>query len=156
MKYTRFLLVALLLSGATLTMTGCGSSKVTSTNNPVESAPPAAPTAVSMTTEDATSRDYLNWNPSASSDVVSYEVFRFADASSTTGGVLVGTVSSDQNYLLLPLVGEGVTEYYRVRAMNSNDVPSSYSTNCSADRTAWVGGDIQTDDPNGHGKEGVE
>ena len=156
MKYTRFLMVALFLSATTLTMTGCGSSKVTSTNNPVESAPPAAPTAVSMTTEDATSRDYLNWNPSASSDVVSYEVFRFADASSTTGGVLVGTVSSDQDFILLPLVGEGVTEYYRVRAVNSNDVPSSYSTNCSADRTAWVGGDIQIDGGDGHGKEGVE
>jgi len=155
-KYNRFLLVALILGATTLTMTGCGTSKVTSSNNPVESAPPAAPTAVSMTTEDATSRDYLNWNPSASSDVVSYEVFRFADASSTTGGVLVGTVSSDQDYILLPLVGEGVTEFYRVRAMNSNDVPSSYSTNCSADRTAWVGGDIQTDGANGHGKEGVE
>lgn len=156
MKYARFLLVALFLCATTLTMTGCGSSQVTSSNNPVDSSPPAAPTAVSMTTENATSRDFLNWNPSASSDVVNYEVFRFADASSTTGGVLVGTVSSDQDYLLLPLVGAGVTEFYRVRAVNSNDVPSSYSTNCSADRTAWVGGDIQTDGQNGAGKEGVE
>ena len=156
MKYTRFVMVALLWSAATVTMTGCGSSNVTSSTNPVDSAPPAAPTAVSMTTEVATSRDYLNWNPSASSNVVSYEVFRFADAASTTGGVLLGSVPSNQDYILLPLVGVGVTEFYRVRAVNSNDVPSSYSTNCSADRTAYEGGDIQIDGGNGHGKEGVQ
>jgi len=154
-KYTRFLAVALVLSAATLTMTGCGSSKVTSPNNPVESAPPAAPTSVIMTTEDATSRDYLNWNASASSDVVSYEVFRFADASSTTNGELVGTVGSDQVSIVLPLVGSDVTEFYRVRAVNSNDVSSAYSTNCSADRTAWAAGG-QMDDPNDHGKDGLE
>lgn len=153
MKYTRFLLVALLLSATPLTMTGCGSSKVASPNN-LESAPPAAPTSVSMTTEGATSRDYLNWNASASSDVVSYEVFRFANSTSTLDGDLVATLSSDQVTCLLPLVGTSVTEFYRVRAVNSNAIASSYSTNCNADRTAWTGGG-QPGGPDGHGKEGL-
>ena len=156
MKYTRFLLVALLLSATALTMTGCGSSNVVSPNSPTASAPPAAPTAVAMMTEPSTSRDYLNWNASASSDVVSYQIFRFSDASSTTNGALVGTIGSDQVSYLLPLVGASVTEFYRVRAVNSNDITSSYSTNCSADRTVWTGGGGQIDDPNGFGKEGLE
>lgn len=155
MKYNRFLLVALVLSTAALTMTSCGGSNVASPTNPVESAPPAAPTSVIMTTEDATSRDYLNWNASASSDVVSYQIFRFEDGTSTTNGELVANVPSDQVYIVLPLVSSSVTEYYRVRAVNSTDVPSSYSTNCSADRTAWTRGG-QPDDPNDHGKEGLE
>lgn len=155
MKYTRLLLVALFLSATTLTMTGCGGTNAVSPNTNVESAPPAAPSAVSMTTEGATNRDYLNWNASASSNVVSYQVYRFADASSTTNGVLVSTVPSDEQSILLPLVGSSVTEFYRVRAVNSNDVASAYSTNCSADRTAWSGGG-QTDDTDGRGKEGLE
>ncbi|MEO5989869.1 MAG: hypothetical protein ABIU54_04415 [Candidatus Eisenbacteria bacterium] len=148
MKYTRLLLVAIMLGASTLTIAGCGASKVLSPDNPIESAPPAAPTSVSMTTEDATSRDYLNWNASASSDVVSYEIFRFADGTVTTDGELVGTIASDQVSFLLPLVGSSVTEYYRVRAVNSNDITSAYSTNCDAERTAWTGGGGQIDDPN--------
>lgn len=153
MKYNRFILVALLLSASTLTMTGCfGTSKVAAPNNPVESAPPAAPASVSMVTENATGRDYLDWTPSASSDVASYQVFRFAD-SGTSNGELVATVSSDVNNMVLPLVGSSVTEYYRVRAVNSNDVASAYSPNCSADRTPFVNPGASDDPIQGRGKE---
>ncbi len=152
MKYTRFLLTALLLCATAMTMTSCGGSNVASPDDAVESAPPAAPGSVSMSTEAATGRDYLNWEPSASADVVGYQIFRFSTDSATTDGVLVGAVASDQVSAALPLVNSIVTEYYRVRARNSNDLVSSYSNNFTASRTAWDGEGVPSGSRNPNGR----
>jgi hypothetical protein len=132
----RHLFVTLLITALAASVTGCGSDP-TSPTSPIDMSPPAAPGNLQATTDAATGSEWLDWDPSASVNVARYEVYR----SDTPGGAatLVATVDGSDSDFLLPATVETVTEYYRVRAVGTNDVPSAFSSTVSVDRDGWDG-----------------
>ena len=129
----RHLLAALLLGAMAIPMVSCNSGS-TSPTNPIDLSPPQAPTNLHATSDASINRDWLVWDPSASANVSSYEIY-----SSPPGGssALVATVDASTSDYILPIVGQDGLEYYRVRAVGTNDVPSAFTSTVSVPRTGW-------------------
>ena len=136
MKSHRRLFVALVVSAMAISLVGCNSGG-TSATSPIDLSPPQAPTNLHSTTDPNISRDWLGWDLSASANVAGYEIY----SSSSVGGssTLVATVDASSSTYLLPIVGTEFTEYYRVRAIGTNNVPSAFTSTLGVDRSAWEG-----------------
>lgn len=136
MKSARYLCVALLLGAIATSLVGCNSGG-TSATSPIDLSPPQAPTHLRSTSDPSINRDWLEWDASASANVASYEVYR----SSTSGGAgsLVASVGASTTDIILPIVNSDGTEYYRVRAVGTNSVPSAFTSTLGVDRTGWTG-----------------
>ena len=136
MKSHRRLFVALVVSAMAISLAGCNSGG-TSATSPIDLSPPQAPTNLHSTTDPNISRDWLGWDLSASANVGGYEIY----SSSSVGGssTLVASVDASTSDLILPLVGQNDTEYYRVRAVGTNNVPSAFTSTLGVDRSAWEG-----------------
>ena len=136
MKSARHLSIALLLGAIATSLVGCnsGGSSVTS---PIDQSPPQAPTNLRSTSDPSINRDWLEWDASASANVSSYEVYK----SSTSGGTgsLVTSVDAGTTDIILPIVSADGTEYYRVRAIGTNSVPSAFTSSLGVDRSGWSG-----------------
>lgn len=154
MKYSRSILFALVMSAAIVSLTGCmGAKDVAGPTSGVDTSPPQPPSSLSVSNDAAAQRDFLNWSPSASANVATYEIFRYdSDPSGGATGTSVGVVSSDVTVWALPLVNSPRTEYYRVRGVNGSEVAGALSTSAVANRDAWQGGPhTPTGDPGGRG-----
>ena len=136
MKSHRRLIVALAVSALAISLVGCNSGG-TSATSPIDLSPPQAPTNLHSTTDANISRDWLVWDLSASANVAGYQIY----STSSTGGspTLVAAVDASTSDFILPIVGTGSTEYYRVRAMGTNNVPSAFTSTLGVDRTGWTG-----------------
>ena len=136
MKSHRRLFAALVVSALTASLVGCNSGG-TSATSPVDLSPPQAPTNLHATTDSNINRDWLVWDLSASANVASYQIY----STSSTGGsaTLVATVDASTSDFILPLVGSDNTEYYRVRAVGTNSVPSAFTSTLGVDRSGWDG-----------------
>ena len=136
MNPRRQLLSALFLGAMTFSLVGCnsGSSSITSPN---DTAPPQAPGNLHARFDAPTHRDWLAWDPSASTGVSSYEV-QYSETPSGIGTVL-GVVPSTNTEFAMPPATAGAVQYYRLRAINSNGVASAYSSKVPVTRTAWEG-----------------
>lgn len=132
----RHLASALLLGAMAASLVGCNSDS-TSPTSPIDNAPPQAPSNLRATREATIQRDWLHWDASASAGVASYEIH----ASSTPTGIggPVATVDASSTDYLLDVIGEATTEYYRVRAIGANRVPSAFSAPVTVNRTPWTG-----------------
>jgi len=141
-KSHRHLIAALITSAMAISLVSCNSGG-TSATSPIDLSPPQAPTNLHSTTDANISRDWLVWDPSASVNVSGYQIY----ATSSTGGspTLVASVDSGTGNYLLPLVGTETTEYYRVRAVGTNNVPSAFTSTLGVDRTAWDGSPLPGD-----------
>jgi hypothetical protein len=147
----RHVITTLLIGALAASLAGCGKD-ATSPTSPMDMSPPAAPGNLQASTDPATGSDWLDWDPSASVNVAHYEVY----VSDSPGGAetLVAAVNASASDYLLPPTTETVTEYYRVRAVGTNDVPSAFSSTVSVDRDGWpgqqppAGRDKNTEDPN--------
>ena len=148
MKSRRHHFAALLLGAMAISMVGCNSGS-TSPTNPIDLSPPQAPTNLHSTSDAGINRDWLVWDPSASASVSSYEIYSTPPGGSSE---LVGTVDASTTDYILPLVGSDTIEYYRVRAVGTNDVPSAFTSTLGVPRTGWSGETTATPDPN-HGTE---
>jgi hypothetical protein len=135
-KSHRRLLVALVASALAISLVGCNSGG-TSATSPIDLSPPQAPTNLHSTTDENISRDWLVWDLSASANVAGYEIY----STSSTGGSarLVGSVDATASEYILPIIGSETTEYYRVRAIGTNDVPSAFTATLGVDRSSWDG-----------------
>ena len=134
----RHLLAALMLSAMTIPLISCKSSG-TSTTNPIDLSAPQAPTNLrSVADPVVVGRETLFWDASASAGVLGYEVYSSTTPSGTA--TLVSTVNAGTTDLVLPLVAAQTMEYYRVRAIGSNNVPSAFTSTLGVDRIAWDGG----------------
>lgn len=120
----------------TLSLVSCNSAG-TATTSPIDLSPPQAPTNLHASTDATIQRDWLIWDPSASATVSGYEIYSSATIGST--GTLVSTVDASTSDFLLPISETGGTEYYRVRAIGSNNVPSAFTASVGVDRTVWSG-----------------
>ena len=148
MKPRHQLRSALFLGALTLALVGCNSGGSSSINSPTDLSPPQTPANFHASHDVPTQRDWLAWDPSASASVASYEVHY----SSTPGGVstILTTVDASTDALLLAIVSAPTTEYYRLRAVGTNGVPSAFTPPIPVTRAGWEG--LQpTDDPDpGH------
>jgi hypothetical protein len=135
-KSHRRLIVALVVSALAISLVGCNSGG-TSATSPLDLSPPQAPTNLHATTDASISRDWLVWDLSASANVSGYQIY----STSSVGGsaALVATVDATTSDFILPLVGTETTEYYRVRAMGTNNVPSAFTSTLGVDRSGWDG-----------------
>ena len=133
----RHLFAALLLGAMATSLVSCNSGSTSSTTSPIDLSPPQAPTNLHGINDAAINRDWLAWTPSASASVAAYEVY--SSPSSSASGTLVTTVDAATTDYLLPITGVSGTEFYRVRAVGTNDVPSAFTSTLSVDRTAWDG-----------------
>jgi len=144
-KSHRRLFAALIVSALSISLVGCNSGG-TSATSPIDLSPPQAPTNLHSTTDDNINRDWLVWDLSASANVSGYQIY----STSSTGGsaTLVASVDASTSDYILPLVDANSTEYYRVRAVGTNNVPSAFTSTLGVDRTAWDGQSL----PGGGGK----
>jgi len=135
-KSASHLSVALFLGAIATSLVGCNSGG-TSATSPIDLSPPQAPTNLRSSTDPSINRDWLEWDASASANVSSYEVYK----SSTSGGAgtLVTSVDAGTTDVLLPVVSADGTEYYRVRAIGTNSVPSAFTSTVGVDRSGWDG-----------------
>ena len=129
MKSIHVTLSALVLGAALLAISGCGSSSsVTSPANPINNAPPAAPSNVHGTFDATTGVNYINWDPSSSASVQSYEVWQYAaDPATGASGVVVGTAGAAASSYAVGQVTQNSNMYFRVRALDSAGNPSAFS-----------------------------
>ena len=136
MKSHRHLIAALVVSALAISLVGCNSG-ATSATSPSDLSPPQAPTDLHSTTDSNINRDWLVWNLSASANVGAYQIY----STSSTGGsaTLVATVDATTTDFILPIVNTQIMEYYRVRAVGTNSVPSAFTSTLGVDRSAWDG-----------------
>lgn len=157
MKIARHAILALALSAAVLLLTGCtGASNVAAPSNPgVDNSPPQPPTNLLVVSDPTTGRDRLDWNASPSANVQSYQIYRYVSAPGPNStGEWVGGVNASTTAWYLPLVNSDCTEYYAIRSVSSANVPSAFSADVVATRTAWTG--THGTGGGGHGSGGVE
>jgi len=135
-KSHRRLFAALAVSALAIWLVGCNSG-ATSATSPVDLSPPQAPTNLHASTDSNINRDWLVWDLSASANVGGYQIY----STSSTGGspTLVASVDASTSDYILPLVGTETTEYYRVRAVGTNNVPSAFTSTVGVDRNGWDG-----------------
>ena len=136
MKSSRSLIVALFVSAMATSLISCNSGG-TSATSPVDLSPPQAPTNLHSTTDDNINRDWLVWDLSASANVAGYEIY--STSSIGGSGTIVATVDASTSDYILPIIGTETTEYYRVRAIGTNNVPSAFTSTVGVDRSAWDG-----------------
>lgn len=132
----RGLLAVLVVGSLAATLVGCSNNSESPTS-PTDLSPPQAPTNLHATVDPATSRDWLVWDPSASASVANYEIYSSDSPGGT--GTYVGSVDAGSNGFVLPIVVESTTEYYRVRAIGTNDIPSAFTSTISVDRGSFDG-----------------
>ena len=142
MKSHRRLFAALAVSALAIWLVGCNSG-ATSATSPVDLSPPQAPTNLHSSTDSNINRDWLVWDLSASVNVSGYQIY----STSSTGGspTLVASVDASTSDYILPLVGTETTEYYRVRAVGTNNVPSAFTSTLGVDRSGWDGQPVPGD-----------
>lgn len=143
MNPRRQLLSALILGAMTAFLVGCNSESPTAVI-PEDLSPPQTPGNLHARFDVPTGRDWLAWDPSASSTVTGYEVY-YSDSPSGIS-VNLGEVDANSTEYALPLVPETTTQYYRLRAIGSNGVPSAFTSPIEVQRAGWDGGQ-SPDDP---------
>lgn len=146
--FRRHLLSALVLGAIATSLVGCKSGSSTSSTSPVDLSPPQAPSNLHSISDARISREWLVWDASASATAAQYEIY--SSPTSTASGTLVATVDANSMDYLLPLTNISSTEFYRVRAVGSNAVPSAFTSSVGVDRTAWEGNTFPNKD---HGKD---
>lgn len=136
--FRRHLIAALMLGALSVSLTGCSSESTTSPTSPIDLSPPQAPTNLHSVTDRAINRDWLMWDASGSASVSGYEIYSSPTNSNT--GTLIAVVDAANTDYLLPTTNVSSTEFYRVRAVGSNNVPSAFTPVLGVDRTAFQGG----------------
>lgn len=142
--FRRHLTAALAFGVIALSLVGCSKSS-TSTMAPVDLSPPQAPTNLHAFIDPSINRDWLMWDASGSAGVVSYEIYSAPTSSAT--GTLIATVNASETNFMLDITNVSSVEYYRVRAIGGNAVPSAFTSALGIDRSAWDGGHQPTGGP---------
>jgi hypothetical protein len=131
----RHLFAALLLGAMAISLTSCNSGSTSSATNPVDLSPPQAPSNLRTVHDAATNRDWVLWDASASATVAEYELY--SAPTSSASGTMVTTTDPNTTSFALPMSSIDNTEFYRVRAVGTNSVPSAFTSTLSVTRTAY-------------------
>src|SRR5205814_1399276 len=130
----RHLFAALFLGAMATSLVSCNSGSTSPATSPIDLSPPQAPTNLRVTDDTSINRDWLIWDASASASVSSYQVYSATTPSGT--GTLIGTFDASTTDYLLPISSTDATEFYRVRAVGTNSVPSAFTSTLSVDARA--------------------
>src|SRR5262245_24848382 len=118
-------------------LVSCNSSSNSSPTNPIDLSPPQAPTNLHSTTDQNIDRTWVVWDPSASANVSNYELY--SSSSQGGSGTLVTTLDAGTTNYMLPIAAESTTEYYRVRAIGTNNVPSAFTSSLGVTQSPFDG-----------------
>ncbi len=144
--------VAPILLALTLAAMLSGCSKNTSPTGldaaapALDQAPPAVPAQIVSDWNGATSRGTLEWTPSSSANVASYQVYQYSpDPALESAYVLIGQTDSGTTQYVLPRMTQD-TEYYRLRATSTAGVESAWSATIEVTVGAPLGSDPEPGD----------
>jgi hypothetical protein len=123
-------IAGLTLVPAFILLAGCSTSPdLVGPQSTLDSTPPMTPDGL-VQLPAATGLDTLKWNPSASSDVASYEVYQYApNPASTISYVKLAATPVSQAWFAMPESLGGTSQSFRVRALDANGNPSALSNN---------------------------
>ena len=129
MKAPRLVFFSVLVALALAAMlSGCGKDSTPTGLSPVDEAPPAAPAQITSDVDAPTATGRLEWAPSASANVASYQIYQYLPSPDRESAyVLVGETNSGTTHFNLPWSYEPATLYYRLRAVSSTGVMSGWS-----------------------------
>lgn len=147
----RHVFAALLVGAVATSLVSCNSGSNSSVTNPIDLSPPQAPTNLHTYNDPRINRDWVLWDPSASASVAGYEVY--SAPTSSASGSLVATLDPTATNYMLPISNVDLTEFYRVRAIGTNNVPSAFTSSLSVTRVKGDGLPPATPGP-GRGTEG--
>ncbi|MBI5709801.1 MAG: hypothetical protein HZC42_05755 [Candidatus Eisenbacteria bacterium] len=118
MKSLRLTLPSLSAIAVAVLLSGCGNDATPTGVAPVDSAPPAAPTALGVDTDQGTGAQSLVWEASTSPSVTGYQVFVYSPSPARDNAyVLMGATSASTTSFPLPGVAITELQFYRVRAL---------------------------------------
>jgi hypothetical protein len=121
-------IVGLTLAPALILLAGCSTSPdLVGPQSTLDSTPPMTPDGL-LDVSAASGLDTLKWNPSASSDVASYEVYQYApNPASTISYVKLATTPVGHAWFAMPDSLAGTSQSFRVRAVDASGNPSALS-----------------------------
>jgi hypothetical protein len=139
------LTLAVMLSGCSKNTTPTGLDRVT-TVPALDQAPPALPSQIVGEWDSGAGRTALEWTPSSSANVASYQVYQYSpNPDRETAYLLVAETNATTTSYLLPLTPHE-TCYYRLRVTSTAGVQSGWSTPLPVVLGAPQGGDPSSDD----------
>jgi hypothetical protein len=139
------LTLAALLSGCSKNSTPTGLDTVTPAPT-LDQSPPALPSHIAGEWDGEAGRTALEWTPSSSANVASYQVYQYSPAPDRESAyVLVAQTNATTTSYLPPLTPHG-TCYYRLRVTSTAGVQSGWSTPLPIALGESLGGDPNPDD----------
>ncbi len=121
MKSLRLTLPSLSAIAIAVLLSSCGNDSTPTGVAPVDSAPPAAPTALGVDTDQGTGAQSLTWEPSTSPSVTGYQVFVYSPSPARDNAyVLMGATTASTTTFPLPAVAIAGIQFYRVRAVSGS------------------------------------
>ena len=148
MKYPRFILSSLIALAIAAAISGCGKSAAPTSAVPtLDTAPPQAPSGLTVVTDPASGLEVLQWSPNSEADLARYQICLYSPSPDRDNAYLP-VAEATQASMWLPTVGESVTYYYRVRAVDQSGNASALSALLTVHLNATgPGRDPQPDDP---------
>lgn len=120
-------LIWIAASALLVALAGCGgSSSPVSPTSSLDSAPPSAPTGLTVALNGGARA--LNWAPNAEPDLGSYQVYQYSPSPTRDNAyVLVATVGVGTTQWDLPQVGSEVSTYFKISAVDQTGNRSAQS-----------------------------
>ena len=144
----RHSIAAIVVSLATLALTGCAGDNPVSSLNSLDAAPPSAP--VNVRAEARGAGVLLDWDASTEADVVGYDVYRYdPDPARESAYVKVNAATIADSEYLVTDASEQAT-WYRVKAVDQ----SSNRSNSSG--AAFAASGVEGGIPVTDGEPGIE
>ncbi len=136
-KHVVPMLVALMLAAM---LGGCSKNTTPTSPDPtLDQAPPAIPAQIVADKDASTGAMHIEWTPSSSANVASYEIYKYSPDPEREGAyVLVGTTDAETTQYTLPWSSLGIT-YYHLRATSTAGVQSNSSAPLQVTFTTSVG-----------------
>ena len=128
MKSSRLVISTLVALALAAMLSGCGKNATPTGVNPIDEAPPAAPSQITSDMDPVTTLGRLEWTPSASANVASYQIYQYSPSPTRESAyVLVGETNSATTHYDLAWSYTPATLHYRLRAVSGTGVMSEWS-----------------------------
>lgn len=109
-------------------LSGCGQNSSPTGVAALDETAPAAPSHLLKETDPTSPNGVLAWEPSTSANVAGYEVYQYSpDPSREDAYLLVGETGANVTEYALPFSYQPQTVYYRLKAVSTAGVQSSWS-----------------------------
>jgi hypothetical protein len=125
-------------------LSGCGQNSTPTGVTALDETAPAAPSQLLKESDPANPNGLLAWEPSTSANVAGYEVYQYApDPAREDAYVLVGQTDGTITEYALPFSYQSQTVYYRLKAVSTAGIKSSWSATAGI----GIGPNVSSEDP---------